>query len=105
MPNIGELIFRMGFWGQFYYTYNKEPPKHEETILEWGLGLRFLCIWGKGREVANIGELIFRMGFWGTFYYNYNKEPPKHEETILKWDLRLRFLQFRCAYGGKLPSW
>ena len=23
----GTLIFRIGFWGPLYYTYNKEPPK------------------------------------------------------------------------------
>ena len=25
-PNIGALIIRIGFWGQLYYTYKKEPP-------------------------------------------------------------------------------
>ena len=26
-PDIGALIIRIGFWGPFYYKYNKEPPK------------------------------------------------------------------------------
>ena len=25
---IGALIIRIGFWGIFYYIYNKEPPPH-----------------------------------------------------------------------------
>ena len=25
--NIGALIFRIGVWGLFYYSYNKDPPK------------------------------------------------------------------------------
>ena len=23
---VSEVIFRIGFWGLLYYTYNKEPP-------------------------------------------------------------------------------
>ena len=26
-PDIGALIIRIGFWGPFYYTHNKETPK------------------------------------------------------------------------------
>ena len=26
-PNIGALIFRIGFWSPLYYTFNKDPPK------------------------------------------------------------------------------
>ena len=25
--NVGGLIIRIGFWGQLYYNYNKEPPE------------------------------------------------------------------------------
>ena len=25
--NLGALIIGIGFWGPFYYKYNKEPPK------------------------------------------------------------------------------
>ena len=25
LGNIGALIVRIGFWGPFYYIYNKEP--------------------------------------------------------------------------------
>ena len=32
-PNLGALIIRIGFWGLFYYKYNKEPPKIVSVII------------------------------------------------------------------------
>ena len=31
---MGASIIRIGFWGPFYYNYNKETPKNSTTIIK-----------------------------------------------------------------------
>ena len=60
LPNIGDLIIRIGFGGPLYYIY----------------------IYITRSPQNSIGALIITIRFWDPLYYIYDGEPPKQHRQL-----------------------
>ena len=65
--NVGALIIRIGFWGPFYYNYNKGPPitigdyLRPYIISQIALGLTILILFRRNNLLSSLVYLGFTL--------------------------------------------